>query len=169
MRGGECYRRSGRAALDERARQFIQRTAVARLEQIDLAKMGGQLLDVLTADNRHQAVLDEVLGQIDILLQSEEAQKRISETISAELDVLRFNLFGQEIPLHTVAGNWSTEKLVKRVSEVVGEVSRDPEHPLRGHFDDYLARFIRNLKEDPHFRLKGEEYQRALREEFQIA
>lgn len=147
----------GIAALrDERARQFIQSTAVARLEQIDLAGMSGQLLDVLTADNRHQALLDEILGQVDLLLQSKEAQERISAGISAELDVLRFKVFGQEIALNTLAGNWSTEKIVRRASELIGEVNRDPDHPLREHFDQYLARFVRNLKEDPQFRLKGE-------------
>lgn len=144
------------ALRDERARQFIQSTAMARLEQIDLARMSGQMLDVLTADNRHQALLDEVLGQVALLLQGKEAQERISAAISAELEVLRFSVFGQEIALNTLAGNWSTEKLVKRVSEVVGEVNRDPEHPLRAEFGHHLERFIHNLKEDPQFRLKGE-------------
>lgn len=147
----------GVAALrDERARQFVQSSAVARLEQIDLAGMSGQLLDVLTADNRHQALLDEILGQVDLLLQSKEAQERISAGISAELEVLRFSVFGQEIALDTLAGNWSTEKLVRRVSEVIGEVNRDPKHPLRTEFGHHLERFIHNLKEDPQFRLKGE-------------
>lgn len=152
------------ALRDTRARQFIQRTAAARLSQVDFARLGGQLLDVLTADRRHQAMLDEILEQVDQLLQSEETQQRIAQMLAAEFKVLRFTVFGKEIPLHTLAGNWSTERLVRRLSDIVGEVSRDPEHPLRGRFDDYLARFIHNLKEDPQFRLKGEQLRQQLLE-----
>lgn len=139
------------ALRDERAAAFIERSAKKRLAQIDLAPLTGQILDLLTADKRHQQVLDELLQLFDRTLRSEQMQQRIAAILADELGkLLRIRKLGE------MAGDWSTERLVQRLSEVLGEVSRDPEHPLRHRFDDYLARFITQLKADPDFQRKGQ-------------
>lgn len=150
------------ALRDERVRQFIQRSATARLREVDLARLGGQLLDMLTWERRHQAMLDELLAQLDALLQDEAVQQRIAAGLSAEFSALRLRLFGKDIPLDEKAGQWSADKLVRRVSELIGEISRDPQHELRGKFDACLASFIERLKDDPAFRLRGEQIREQL-------
>src|SRR5882724_5858159 len=75
---------------DERVRDFIRRTAIARLQQIDVTQLAGQLLDVLTADRRHQALLDEVLHEVGRQLEDEDFQHKIAEMIAAEMDYLRW-------------------------------------------------------------------------------
>ncbi|MFC3607560.1 DUF445 domain-containing protein [Stutzerimonas tarimensis] len=140
------------ALRDERAAAFIERSAKKRLAQIDLAPLTGQVLGLLTADKRHQQVLDELLRLFDRTLRSEQMQQRIAAILAEELGkLLRIRKLGE------MAGDWSTERLVQRLSEVLGEVSHDPEHPLRRRFDDYLARFIEQLKADPEFQRKGQE------------
>lgn len=150
------------ALRDERVRQFILRSATRRLRELDLARLGGQLLDMLTHERRHQAMLDELLAQLDALLQDERVQQRIAAGLSSEFSALRFRLFGKDIPLDEKAGQWSADKVVRRVSELIGEISRDPQHELRGHFDACVARFIERLKEDPAFRLRGEQIREQL-------
>ena len=150
------------ALRDERVRQFIQRSATARLREVDLARFGGQLLDMLTHERRHQAMLDEVLVQLDELLQDEAVQQRIAAGLSGEFSALRFRLFGKDIPLDEKAGQWSADKLVRRVSALIGEISRDDQHELRGKFDACVRRFIARLKDDPAFRLKGEQIREQL-------
>lgn len=145
------------ALRDERARRFIQRTALKRLGRIDLAPLAGQMLDLLTAGGRHQAVLDELLALFDRTLQSEAVQQRIAAILSDELArLLRIRKLGE------MAGDWSTERLVRRLSEIIHEVSQDPAHPLRSRFDEYLARFIANLKGDPDFQRRAEALRRQL-------
>jgi uncharacterized membrane-anchored protein YjiN (DUF445 family) len=150
------------ALRDERVIQFVQRSATRRLRELDLARLGGQLLDLLTHERRHQAMLDELLAQLDLLLQDEAVQRRIAAGLSGEFSALRFRLFGKDIPLDEKAGQWSADKVVRRVSELIGEISRDPQHELRGHFDGCVARFVVRLKEDPAFRLKGEQIREQL-------
>jgi uncharacterized membrane-anchored protein YjiN (DUF445 family) len=150
------------ALRDERVRQFILRSATRRLRQLDLARLGGQLLDMLTHERRHQAMLDELLAQLDALLQDERVQQRLAAGLSSEFSALRFRLFGKDIPLDEKAGQWSADKVVRRVSELIGEISRDPQHELRGHFDACVVRFIERLKEDPAFRLRGEQIREQL-------
>jgi len=143
------------ALRDERVRQFVRNTAIAKLEQVDLAKISGQLLEVLTDDGRAQEMLDEVLDQIDRSLQGEAMQQRIAELLAAEFNFLRWRVFGKELSLHNIAGNWSAERVVKRISSVISEVNQDPDHPLRAHFDEQLHSLVRKLKEDPAFRVRA--------------
>lgn len=150
------------ALRDERVRRFIQRSATAKLREVDLAGLGGQLLDLLTHERRHQAMLDELLAQLDELLQDEAVQQRIAAGLSSEFSALRFRLFGKDIPLDEKAGQWSADKVVRRVSALIGEISRDERHELRGKFDSCVARCIERLKEDPAFRLKGEQIREQL-------
>ena len=57
--------RYGLAAFDDaRVRDFLGRVAAAGLAQLDMARLAGQALDALTADGRHQALLDDVLAQV---------------------------------------------------------------------------------------------------------
>jgi uncharacterized membrane-anchored protein YjiN (DUF445 family) len=132
-------------------RHFVRGTALARLEQVDLARISGQLLEVLTDNGRAQEMLDELLGHMDVWMQGEATQQRIAGIISSELDVLRFDFF------RSLAGNWSSKKLVKRLSEVISEVNQDPDHPLRQHFDEQLSELVRKLKQESAFRLRADQ------------
>ncbi|MFJ3523854.1 DUF445 domain-containing protein [Pseudomonas sp. NPDC090203] len=150
------------ALRDERVRQFVRGTALARLEQVDLARMSGQLLEVLTDDGRAQEVLEGVLDKVDAMMQSEATQQRIAQMIAAELDVLRFSVFGKEFSFSGMAGNWSSDKLVRKISTVISEVNADPEHELRKAFDEQLHTLIEKLKEDPAFRLRASQLRAQL-------
>lgn len=151
------------ALRDERVQRFIQRTATARLQQVDLALLSGQLLDVMTADRRHQAMLDDVLREIDRMMRDEDTQAMIARAISSELSALRY------VRLDEYAGRWSAEKVVKRISMLITEISEDKDHEMRARFDHYVADFIEKLKNDPEFRVKGEQVRMQLIEHPAIA
>jgi len=87
------------ALRDERLLLFVQAVATSRLRQVDFARFGGQLLELLTHERRHQAVLDELLDELDALLQDEAVQQRIAAGLSGEFSALRLRLFGKDIPL----------------------------------------------------------------------
>ncbi|WP_028311988.1 DUF445 domain-containing protein [Derxia gummosa] len=144
--------RYGLAAFDDdRLRRWLRVTIVRKLETVDFAELAGRLLDVLTADRRHQAMLDEVLMQIALLLDDEAVQQRIAGAIGEELGYLRY------LGLKNVAGNFAANKLVSGVGRLLGEMAADPQHELRLKFDDFVAQFIDKLKHDPAFRLRGEQ------------
>jgi len=155
--------RYGLNALDDsRLRHFIQDAAISKLEQIDLARTTGLLLDTLTENRRHQALLDEVLTEIGVLLADEKIQEKIGEVVSGEFKLLRFKVLGVEAPFDKIVGTWSTAKIVARLSSLIGEMGQDPQHPLRLRFDGFVAGFIDRLKQDPAFRLKGEQLKQQL-------
>ncbi|WKB53459.1 DUF445 domain-containing protein [Eleftheria terrae] len=148
--------RYGLDALDdERVGHFLRNSVQQRLSRVDVARLAGRLLDVLTTQRRHQALLDEVLQQVAALLEEEGVREKIAAVIAREVKYLRY------LGLDQLAGQVATGKIVSGVGRIIGEMGQDPAHPLRLRFDEYMAGFIERLKEDPQFRLKGEQ----LREE----
>ena len=135
---------------DERVRAFFRSTVVARLEQVDVSRLAGRLLAVLTAERRHQRLLDAMLRQLSRMLDDETIKAEVAEVVAAEVKYLRF------VGLDQVAGRYATEKMVSGVVRLVGEMGADPEHPLRVRFDEFVAEFIARLQDDPELRVKGE-------------
>ncbi|WP_462380078.1 DUF445 domain-containing protein [Pseudomonas sp. Marseille-QA0892] len=138
------------ALRDDRVRAFIQATAIRRVRKVDLAPLCGQALEVLTSQGRHQAMLDEVLVELDRMMRNEETQAMVARAITAEVRTLRY--FG----LGTMVGGWSARKVVGGISALIAEVANDREHPLRERFDEYVATFIDRLKHDDNYRLEIE-------------
>ena len=166
--------RYGLAALDDqRVRDFLRRAAATGLARIDLSRLMGQVLDALTADGRHQALLDDVLVQVARLIEGEEVQQRITEAIAREVKALRY------VGLDQMAARLATRKIVAAVAHTVGEIAAQPSgaggngdaggsgegagpHPLRQRFDAFMDDFIVRLKLDPEFRERGERIRAGL-------
>src|SRR5205085_9399687 len=75
---------------DERVRDFFRATVVARLEQVDVARLAGRVLDLLTAERRHQRLLDAVLLQLAGMLDDETIKAEVADVVAAEVKYLRF-------------------------------------------------------------------------------
>jgi len=149
--------RYGLAAFDdERVRGFVRGTVLQQLQRIDFTRAAGQVLDLLTAQGRHQALLDEVLRQLAQLLQDEDLRDRIAGAVAAEVKYLRY------VGLDVVAGELVAKKMVAGVARLIGELGEDPQHELRQRFDGFMARTIERLKEDPAVRRRGEEIRHEL-------
>ena len=135
---------------DERVRAFFRATVVSRLAQVDVSRLAGQLLDALTAGQRHQHVLDGILQQLAQMLDDDSVKAEVAEVIAAEVKYLRF------VGLDNVAGRYATEKMVAGVVRLVGEMGADPGHPLRVRFDAFVAGFVERLQNDLELRAKVE-------------
>jgi len=145
-----------RAIEDQRIHRFIFDTVVAKLEQIDFALLGGQLLDALTQGSRHQQLLNEVIHQLRVFLDDESTQEKVAKLIAKEFEGWRKYLMNF-VPVDEMIGSFSAKKLIHAVSRLLDEIDEHPKHPLRGKFDAFVAEFIVKLKTDPAFRSKGEE------------
>ena len=155
---------------DERVRAFLGRAAAAGLAQLDLSKLAGQTLAALTADGRHQALLDDMLAQVAALIEGEEVQQRITEAIAREVKALRY------VGLDQVAAKLATRKIVAAVARTLNEIAAQPVapaageegggiadmHPLRQRFDRFMHDFIERLQRDPAFQQRGEQIRAEL-------
>ncbi|WP_421684124.1 DUF445 domain-containing protein [Stutzerimonas urumqiensis] len=139
-----------RALHDEPVQAFIQRKALDRLRRVNLAPYLGEVLDLLTREGRHQAMLDEALIRLDALLQDDDTRALVAQAISEEVRTLRY------LGLSRAVGGWSANKFVDGLSALITEIVEDPQHRLRERFDEHVAHYIDRLKHDPVSRLDVE-------------
>jgi uncharacterized membrane-anchored protein YjiN (DUF445 family) len=133
---------------DERVRHFFRTAVVEELVKVDVATIGGQLLEVLTSDGRHHEVLDAVLRKLTRLLDNEPLKAQIADVIASEVKYLRY------IGLDNVAGRYATTKMVTGLIRLMGEMAEDPAHPLRLQFDEAVAALAVRLRDDPELRAR---------------
>ncbi|MEW6703778.1 MAG: DUF445 domain-containing protein [Pseudomonadota bacterium] len=151
--------RYGLAALDdERVRHFLRGAVLGQLERIDVTRAVGQVLDLLTLQGRHQALLDEVLRQLAKLLEDEDLRNRVAEAIAAEVKYLRY------VGLDMLAGEVVAKKMVAGVARLIGELGEDPQHELRQRFDEFTRQTIDRLKHDAALQARGEQIKREILE-----
>ncbi|KVN69204.1 DUF445 domain-containing protein [Burkholderia ubonensis] len=147
---------------DARIQSFVHDAFRALVDKVDLSQSAGAILDTLTKDGRHQALLDDAIGQVTNLLDQPENRAVIAAYI---VDWLKSQYPTVEKILPT---NWlgenGAELIANAVNRVLEQVAADPEHELRQRFDVTVVKLVERLKYDPVFIEKGEEIKRYIRD-----
>lgn len=138
----------------------IERSVLEGLTALDIGQVLGASLEVITRNNRHHAILDEVLARIEAGLAEPSALAAIREHIRAELPTLvRF----------FQADAYLLQRLVSAGHSLLMEVRWNPVHPLRAEFDRFITEFIDQLRSSTGPGERTEKMKRELlaRPEFQ--
>ena len=115
----------------------IERSLLEGLAALDMGQFVGALLEVITRNDRHHALLDEMLSRIEARLTEPSALAAIRERIRAELPTLvRF----------FQADAYLLQRLVRASQELLTDVRWDTAHPLRAEFDRLVAEFVAKLR-----------------------
>jgi len=130
---------------DEDVQAMIDRAVVARVRKTQVAPVLGNVLSLLTADNRHQELLDEAL-------------RLISEGVSRNEELIRQRI-REESPwwLPEAVDDRIHDKVVAAIENTLRQVAADPAHPLRERFDNALTGFIEKLRTSPEVIARAEE------------
>ncbi|HJU64769.1 MAG TPA: DUF445 family protein [Gemmatimonadaceae bacterium] len=122
---------------DDEVQALIERGMVNRVRKTQFAPLIGNVLALMTADNRHQELLDEALRLIS---------RAVSENEDAIRDKIR-----EESPwwIPERVDDKIHEKVVDSLERTLREVSTDPHHALRARFDTALHGFIERLRTSP--------------------
>lgn len=146
---------------DAAVQKFMTKAIHAMLDKTDLSTSAGMLLEVMTKNNRHQALLNEGINQFALILQQEDTQAFIAEGIVEWLK--------EEHPVaeKIIPSGWvskaGAEIAIKAASRLLNDINDNQEHPLRLNFDRYTKEFIEKLKTDPDFFEKAEQIKRYLK------
>lgn len=144
---------------DQRVGKLMRNAIYRKLEELDLGNLIGQLMDVLTHNNQHQALLDVGLRRISSVLDEPGTRKQLATVI---MEVSRreypklMKMLGLVMDTEEF-GNRVAGTLVESIQLWLHDIGRDPDHPRRKQFDDLSNRFIGKLKGDPeyHARIEG--------------
>lgn len=159
-RVGERLVEVGRWAVgaldDERVRAFVADLARRGLGQVEVARLSGQVLEVMTHERRHQELLDGVLVQLARLLGEDSVQDTITEAIAREIKALKV------IGLDQVAARLATRKVVVIIAHTIIDMADDPQHQLRRRFDTMVDDFVARLQQDEALQQRGERLKQEL-------
>lgn len=151
--------------LDEAAvRRSIQAFVIQQLRQWNAAATAGELLGLLTADNRHQRVLDEGLTRVGDWLGNEAVKQRASALIVRYIQ--------REWPKLASTVNWVkpideigdslAERLAHAVLAELQQILAQPEHPLRRDYEMWLGQYIQRLRSDPALAARVEDLKQQM-------
>jgi len=129
---------------DEDVQGMIDRALLTRIRKTQVAPVLGNILSLLTTDNRHQELLDEALHLI-------------SEGVSRNEELIRQRI-REESPwwLPEAVDDRIHDKVVVAIENTLRQVADDPAHPLRDRFDRALRDFIERLRTSPELIARAE-------------
>lgn len=141
--------RSAEALPDDDARRLIGDGLAARVHATRVAPVLGSVLSFITADSRHQDLLDDALGLIE-------------QSVRENREIIRVKV-AEESPwwMPEVVDERIYLKIVSAIENLLHEVRESPDHPLRAKFHEALVRFTDKLRSSPDVIAKAE----ALKEE----
>ena len=145
---------------DAQMERFIRKAARTLIGRVDLAGTLATVLGALTHNGRHQALLDDALGRLIVVLQEEDTRHLIATTIVQWLK--------KEHPLKEkmLPTDWLGDKgsalIANALEALLADVAQNPQHQLRAQFDAAVQRLVLRLQTDPEWARKGEEIRRYL-------
>jgi uncharacterized membrane-anchored protein YjiN (DUF445 family) len=142
--------RAVEALPEEQVKEFVQRSAVSRLESMQLAPLLGDALTIASAGGRPQELLDE-------------ATRLIGDAVSDGRDLILAKV-RQESPRWLPLGvrDAIAERMINAIRRLLADVAADPNHPLRGRFDTVVQDFIQRLKSSPELIARAERLKHEL-------
>jgi uncharacterized membrane-anchored protein YjiN (DUF445 family) len=139
------------AAGDEPMRQFLHQNLIGALQRVDVAPLAADLLEALTEEDRHQALVDELLLQARRLLT--EAEPQIRDRVRERTAWLWQKLGVDEA---------ISDRLITAAEEVIAEVSADPAHAWRQRFTDLVREYVHALRNSEEYRARAERLKQGL-------
>jgi uncharacterized membrane-anchored protein YjiN (DUF445 family) len=120
------------------------------VEAVPLAPLAGRALGFMTAEGRHQELLDAVLRGVQRYLEDHRESLR--------------ERFGSQSPwwLPEAVEDRLFERLADGFGTLLQSVNDDPNHELREHFDARVRELVVRLQHDPELAARGEQLKQDL-------
>lgn len=127
---------------DADVQAVIDRSLAERVRSMHLAPLIGNVLKVMTEDDRHQEVVDEVI-------------QLASRTVNDNADLIRERI-EKETPwwIPSSVDNKIFKRVIGGIQRLLGELAADKTHPLRQRFDSSLDTLIAQLNTSAEFAAK---------------
>jgi len=143
-----------RGLEDRDVRQFFDRAVTPQLLSLNVSRLAGRVLTVLTESERHQVFLDRALHALERWLVARQG-----------LIEAKFSEVSRYTP--RLIDNYVVDKFVRGIVALIHEIAASPHHELRGRFDQAVRDLIHHLMSSEEYRQKGTELLRTLLEHLQ--
>jgi uncharacterized membrane-anchored protein YjiN (DUF445 family) len=135
---------------DEDIHPVLEEELRRAIDAIPVAPAAGRVVRTMTANGRHQQLFDSVVEGLGRFL--EDHQDNVRER------------FKNETPwwLPDAIDDRIFDRIYDGVRRVVQDIHDNPDHELRGQFNDWLASLADRLEHSPDMRVRGEQLKQDL-------
>lgn len=148
---------------DARIQTFMRRAVHRAVDKVDLSQTSALLLESLTKNNRHQALLDAAIEQLLKLLHKPSTREFIA------MQLVRWLKREHPIKAKMLPTEWlgehSAELVANAVDSLLDDVALDQGHELRLGFNRAVDKLIVKLQNDPEMAERAEEIKGWLKED----
>jgi len=127
---------------DEDVTQFLTRILLGELEKINLSRVAGEALELVTSGEEYQALFDDAVEGIERLIAGNQA-----------LILEKFGEASKYTP--EFVDRYVVDRFVRGIVRLLQDVIADPRHPLRMQFADSTRKLIEDLKTSPEMHARG--------------
>ncbi|HEX7094527.1 MAG TPA: DUF445 domain-containing protein, partial [Acidimicrobiales bacterium] len=137
---------------DDDVQDVIEQAVLSRVREMRLAPMAGRALDVMTANGRHQELLDTALRSLRTFMDDNRATFRAK--------------FARESPwwVPEAIDDRIFDKLYNGLHKLIADITDDPTHEMRAYLDERIDALARELRTSPEMLARGEELKEELLE-----
>jgi uncharacterized membrane-anchored protein YjiN (DUF445 family) len=128
---------------DQDFRHLVDRAIAPQLRKLNVAGIAGDILTMLTAGGRHQALLDQALRAMETWL-------------VANQNVIKAKFSDASKYTPGILDTYIVNRFVAGIIALLHEIASQSDHPLRRQFDRFTDEFIHKLKTSPEYRAQGE-------------
>jgi len=135
---------------DEDVHRTLEAIAREQIDRIELAPLAGRTLRALTADGRHEQLIDSALRGLQRVLEEnkDDLKQRFEATSPWWLPgAVEDRIF---------------DRLLDGAEAVLQDMTEDHEHGMRQALDERIASFITDLETSPELRARGEQLKQDL-------
>lgn len=148
---------------DARIQTFMRRAVHRAIDKVDLSQTSALLLESLTKNNRHQALLDAAIEQLLKLLHKPSTREFIA------MQLVRWLKREHPIKAKMLPTEWlgehSAELVANAVDSLLDDVALNQGHELRLGFNRAVDKLIVKLQNDPEMAERAEEIKGWLKED----
>jgi uncharacterized membrane-anchored protein YjiN (DUF445 family) len=137
------------AVDDDEVRVVVQRILADEIERVDLSRIAGSVLAIVTAGGAHQRILARLLPVVAGWLHGQRAE-------------IKRRFAKRSLLTPGFVDAYIVNRFVDGMIDLVDEVAHDPRHPMRREFDAYIQQFVARLNDDPEMRVQAERVKRAI-------
>ncbi len=137
-------------AVDDTEIRAVVRNVVAdEVAHLDLSRAAGGVLEIVTADGAHQRVLARILPVVAGWLNGQRAE-------------IKRRFAKRSLLTPGFVDAYIVNRFVDGMVDLVDEIARTADHPMRRDFDAYVRDFVVRLRDDPETQAQAERLKTAI-------
>jgi uncharacterized membrane-anchored protein YjiN (DUF445 family) len=139
------------AVDDAEIRAVVRKVVADEIARADLSRAGGALLEIVTADGAHQRVLARILPVLAGWLDGQRAE-------------IKRRFAKRSLLTPGFVDAYIVNRFVDGMVDLVDEIARTPDHPMRREFDAYVREFVVRLRDDPEMQAQADRLKTSILE-----